>query len=208
MQDSGQEMASRIEEIRVVVEQNSSAAREMQAPSSAVERNIQSIAAVAEENSAATEEVSASTEEMAASAEEMTAGAGTLRQQVVEVQRASDSLGELYEGTRSAGRVIQDWLDGCRFSGGGRRTGDRGHGVGQHQQPVQAPPRGVALARAGARLGLGAAFPYGRNPEGRGNRGRDVGGDARTRCGRPHPYPAATASRMNSSNSRAGASPK
>ncbi|MDO8794448.1 MAG: methyl-accepting chemotaxis protein [Vicinamibacterales bacterium] len=97
MQDSGQQMAQRIADIRGVVEQNSAAAEEMQATSSSVGSAIASIASIAEENSAATEQVSASTEEMAASAEEMTAGAASLREQVVQVNQAATELGTLSE---------------------------------------------------------------------------------------------------------------
>jgi methyl-accepting chemotaxis protein len=67
-----------VDSIAAVAEENSSATEQMRETARNVADAIQSIAGVAEENSAATEQVSASSEEMTAQVEEVTAAAHSL----------------------------------------------------------------------------------------------------------------------------------
>ena len=86
---TGQEMAQRLEQINTVAESNSQEASGMGGTAATVSESISSIAAVAEENSAASEQVSASTEQLTAQVEEISGSthelggmAGRLQEQI------------------------------------------------------------------------------------------------------------------------------
>ncbi|MFA7297664.1 MAG: methyl-accepting chemotaxis protein [Dehalococcoidia bacterium] len=91
LQQAGQEMATLLEQIREVVEQNTESTRQMQGTASRASVAVGEIASVAEENSAATEQLSASAEEMSAQVEELTASAHQLGQMA---DRLNDQVGQ------------------------------------------------------------------------------------------------------------------
>ena len=72
------ELVRDMESVSAVVEENTAVTEEMAAGSNEIIQAIENIASVSEENSAAVEEVSAGTEEMSAQVEEVTASAESL----------------------------------------------------------------------------------------------------------------------------------
>lgn len=73
VQKNAETVLAQMSEVSSVTEESAASAKEMEAGALLVEKAMEGIAAISEENSAATEEVSASTEEVSAATEEMQA---------------------------------------------------------------------------------------------------------------------------------------
>jgi methyl-accepting chemotaxis protein len=86
MRKAGGELASAMERVSAVVEENTATAEEVAASAGKINDAMESIASISEENSASAEEVSASAEEMSAQVEEMTASAQSLAALAEELQ--------------------------------------------------------------------------------------------------------------------------
>ncbi|MFA7249481.1 MAG: methyl-accepting chemotaxis protein [Dehalococcoidia bacterium] len=102
LQQAGTAMATRIEEIRAVAEVNAGAARDMTGTAQGLGDAVSTIAAVAEENSAAMEEVSASAEEMSAQVDELSASTQGLGEMA---DRLRDEIGHFRVGETGGGEL-------------------------------------------------------------------------------------------------------
>ncbi len=88
MSNASNQLVTAVDDVSLVVEQNTAATKELAAGTSEVTRAIENIAAVSEENSAAIQEVSATTEEMSAQVAEVTTSAQTLAKMALSLQQA------------------------------------------------------------------------------------------------------------------------
>lgn len=81
-----QEVSQAINSIAAVTEENSAATEEMSASATEVNNSMQNVAAISQENAAAAEEVSASSEELTAAIEEISASSDQLAGMALELQ--------------------------------------------------------------------------------------------------------------------------
>ena len=85
--NGSQEVAKTVNNVAAITEENTAATEEMAASAQQVNSSIQNIASVSEESAAAAEEVSASTEELNASVEEISASSEQLAKMAQELQQ-------------------------------------------------------------------------------------------------------------------------
>jgi methyl-accepting chemotaxis protein len=81
------ELVVAVDSVSVVIQENTSATKEMAANSNVLTQAIENIASVSEENSAAVEQVSASTEEVSAQVEEVSASAASMMEMALNLQQ-------------------------------------------------------------------------------------------------------------------------
>lgn len=86
MSASSDELASAMESVSAIVEENTASAEESAASTGEITSAMENIASISEENSTSAEEVSAMTEEMSAQAEEVTAAAQSLAEMAAQLQ--------------------------------------------------------------------------------------------------------------------------
>ncbi|GAB4265514.1 methyl-accepting chemotaxis protein [Thermincola ferriacetica] len=83
---SSQEVSKAVNNVAAITEENTAATEEMSASAQQVNSSMQSVASISEENAAAAEEVSASTEELTASIEEISASSEQLAKMAQDLQ--------------------------------------------------------------------------------------------------------------------------